>query len=331
MGIRFLCEHCDQRVHVKEFLAGKRARCPKCDKSIRIPMESTLEKGGSAKRSLVSAKKSTTRATSNPVASSKSVSTSSKSKPASSKSASSKTVASKTASGNKNPENEKDLFPPTRSGDSKIKTATIGSEKTSVEVSSTEKKTSSDSAAKARASDKKKNPAETEPSTDSDAATAQSDPFTEAPGAMWYVAPPQGGQYGPADGKTMQLWISEGRVSPEANVWREGWGQWQSASVVMPTPTVPPVENQESASDSTPNRSEKTKADKKKDDVSDSATFDKSRSAENRENKSDTLPSYRYQRVRNKRRTMGILLIAFLAITSLVLIVALVIVLQNNS
>ena len=42
MGIRFLCVNCDKKVHVKDFLAGKRGRCPHCDSKIRIPMESTI-------------------------------------------------------------------------------------------------------------------------------------------------------------------------------------------------------------------------------------------------------------------------------------------------
>lgn len=40
MGIRFYCPQCDQRIHVKETLAGKRAFCPHCDAGIEIPKES---------------------------------------------------------------------------------------------------------------------------------------------------------------------------------------------------------------------------------------------------------------------------------------------------
>jgi len=42
MGIRFFCPHCDRRLHVKEFLAGRRGICPHCDEGIVIPAESTV-------------------------------------------------------------------------------------------------------------------------------------------------------------------------------------------------------------------------------------------------------------------------------------------------
>jgi hypothetical protein len=60
------------------------------------------------------------------------------------------------------------------------------------------------------------------------------DPLTEAGDAVWYVRPPSGGQYGPAKGKLMRQWLAEGRISPDTLVWREGWRDWQHASVVFP-------------------------------------------------------------------------------------------------
>src|SRR5262245_28284933 len=61
------------------------------------------------------------------------------------------------------------------------------------------------------------------------------DPITEAPAAIWYVRPPTGGQYGPARGDVMRQWISEGRVSSDSLVWREGWTDWQNAGKLFPT------------------------------------------------------------------------------------------------
>ncbi|MEE3368723.1 MAG: DUF4339 domain-containing protein [Planctomycetota bacterium] len=37
MGIRFVCESCNRKLHVKAFLAGKRGICPHCDARVRIP------------------------------------------------------------------------------------------------------------------------------------------------------------------------------------------------------------------------------------------------------------------------------------------------------
>ena len=63
---------------------------------------------------------------------------------------------------------------------------------------------------------------------------ATDDPIAEAPAAIWYVRPPTGGQYGPARGDIMRKWISEGRVSSDSLVWREGWTDWQNAGKLFP-------------------------------------------------------------------------------------------------
>ena len=51
---------------------------------------------------------------------------------------------------------------------------------------------------------------------------------------IWYVRPPSGGQFGPAAGDLMRTWLSEGRVSADSLVWREGWRDWQEAATVFP-------------------------------------------------------------------------------------------------
>ena len=60
------------------------------------------------------------------------------------------------------------------------------------------------------------------------------DPIAEAPEMIWYVRPPSGGQFGPAAGDLMRTWLSEGRVSADSLVWREGWRDWQEAGKVFP-------------------------------------------------------------------------------------------------
>ncbi|MFM8573644.1 MAG: DUF4339 domain-containing protein, partial [Pirellula sp.] len=37
MGIRFSCHMCNQPLHVKDFQAGKRGKCPQCQGSFRVP------------------------------------------------------------------------------------------------------------------------------------------------------------------------------------------------------------------------------------------------------------------------------------------------------
>jgi len=66
-------------------------------------------------------------------------------------------------------------------------------------------------------------------------ASSGHDPIAESPDAVWYVRPPTGGQFGPADGTIMRRWLNEGRVSADALVWREGWPDWKSAGPVFPS------------------------------------------------------------------------------------------------
>ena len=54
--------------------------------------------------------------------------------------------------------------------------------------------------------------------------------ISDAPQAVWYVRPPSGGQYGPADAAVCLQWIQENRIGRDAYVWRDGWPQWKLAS-----------------------------------------------------------------------------------------------------
>lgn len=67
-----------------------------------------------------------------------------------------------------------------------------------------------------------------------DATPTQDDLLREAPQAVWYVRPPDGGQFGPAAAEVMQGWLDEGRVGPDSLVWREGWRDWREATNVFP-------------------------------------------------------------------------------------------------
>ncbi len=62
----------------------------------------------------------------------------------------------------------------------------------------------------------------------------RADPLIEAGNVVWYVRPLSGGQYGPATSNIMRQWLTEGRVSPDTLVWREGWRDWQQAGEVFP-------------------------------------------------------------------------------------------------
>lgn len=55
----------------------------------------------------------------------------------------------------------------------------------------------------------------------------------------WYLRPPGGGQFGPASAADFGQWIREGRVLPEAYVWRAGWADWQRAAEAAAALPVP--------------------------------------------------------------------------------------------
>jgi hypothetical protein len=60
------------------------------------------------------------------------------------------------------------------------------------------------------------------------------DAIAENPLATWFVRPPSGGQFGPARGEVMRKWLTEGRVTADSLVWREGWIDWLTATEVFP-------------------------------------------------------------------------------------------------
>ncbi|MHB8970953.1 MAG: DUF4339 domain-containing protein [Pirellulaceae bacterium] len=184
MGIKFRCQACDKKLHVKSFLAGKRGVCPKCGATIRIPLHSDA--------TLLAADEEAS-AVRHPPSSGSSV--------------------GRSAVGHA-PQREAPSVPAARP------------------------------AVRPRA------PVASSPRV-SDAAgggtSVASDPITEAPDAVWYVRPPTGGQFGPADGAIMRRWLEDGRVSADALVWREGWPAWKIAGPVFPSLEISPRQAPESA------------------------------------------------------------------------------------
>ncbi|MHB0959246.1 MAG: DUF4339 domain-containing protein [Pirellulaceae bacterium] len=161
MGIKFRCQTCDKKLHVKSFLAGKRGVCPKCGAKIRIPAQSDP------------------------------------------------TLAVE--------EDPVEQRPPGGSGKERRSAAEPHRESPSSPVA-------------------QKAASLVRPPGGSVAGSPPvADPITEAPDAVWYVRPPSGGQFGPADGTVMRRWLGEGRISADALVWREGWPDWKSAGPIFPS------------------------------------------------------------------------------------------------
>ena len=201
MGIRFACHHCGKPLNIKNELAGKRGVCPTCSGKFRIPLadaESSLP---------VEVKPEPLR----------------------------------TEPGSAEPEN-----------------AARGSTDTTSPVNNAEASSaksvnrSEDTGANTKGSDpsnSEKIPSGIETAqvpVEKSAKVVGNQVLAPAPKkvaevlgafdatASWYVRPPSGGQYGPANTSIFGQWIEEGRVASNSLVWRDGWQQWRSATEAFP-------------------------------------------------------------------------------------------------
>jgi hypothetical protein len=179
MGIKFLCPN-GHKLHVKSFLSGKKAICPKCGARVTVPeadantvidLDLGSPAGGSSADILAAAESS--------------IVTNAGRAPATASSAAPAGASTKTA----------------------------GARVAAAEMTAP-------AASSAATSDSPKPPG--------------GNPIDEAPGAVWYVRPATGGQFGPASGEIMRAWITEGRVGASSLVWRAGWADWRSAAATFP-------------------------------------------------------------------------------------------------
>ena len=241
MGIRFRCPS-GHKLHVKDFLAGKRGICPKCGAKFRIPEESEPDLVKDPKRSqreetldtLPSVAESypplaTTLKTASGAHGGKKENKLPKVIPS---------VDSGRLASESNPTDRAtqagpiivDVGAPTNlpsveSAESKKPALAEGESATLPQEIAIPKQVSVDAEASGSA-----------PSVDplTDDGSSVQDPISEAPHAVWYVRPPSGGQFGPASGDIMRSWMSEGRVTVDSLVWREGWPEWNPAGKTFP-------------------------------------------------------------------------------------------------
>lgn len=217
MGIRFSCPN-GHSLHVKSFLAGKLGICPHCGAKFQIPEESEGSDEGAD---------SMTPPATEPDQASKA------------------TVAA--------PAQQREEVRPEQTVGSTDTQPGVRSESKSLETPNRPPVKERGPAAVVTPKSNRPEPVVNAQPTPTDTAptsaapaSSVSDPISEAPHADWYVRPPTGGQFGPASGDIMRTWISEGRVTPDSLVWREGWADWQKASATfqglkassVPTPVI---------------------------------------------------------------------------------------------
>jgi DNA-directed RNA polymerase subunit M/transcription elongation factor TFIIS len=213
MGIRFFCPECQNRLNVKSFLAGKRGICPKCEARFLIPAESDPQ----AEKSETASKATASKATA--------------SKATASKATASKANQAADPAADEAPHSGLRVEPaeknrPTEASHSKPNPATEPQTPTAkLTIPNVDGPQNSNEDAPAAA------PVVAQHPTDVD------------PAKVWYVRPRTGGEFGPADGPLMKRWIGEGRVAGDSLAWREGWDDWQTASIVFPelADNSPPV------------------------------------------------------------------------------------------
>lgn len=203
MGIRFQCHHCGQQMHVKDFQAGKKGRCPSCEGRFRIPMSDAefslaIEDGNQNGQSLKASALGTTT--------SKTTSTTS--------SMSHATIAAPRTS--------------PRAANPTAQVAAIDTP--SPEVVDQRSLEAADMPEQQGGIKLEERQAATDHSLESLPPRVQPRALREASQASWYVRPEAGGQYGPAPSDVFWEWLIEGRIGADSLVWRDDWPQWQPAS-----------------------------------------------------------------------------------------------------
>lgn len=215
MGIRFHCHACTKRLNVKGFLAGKRGICPHCGTKVEIPWQS---QGKEERGSEESAPAAATA-----VPQSVAVGAVNGNSPA--------TIPTSTSNGNATAADQPAA--------GTVRAIPVGpAQPTGLPAvpygQATAANPAAPSAAPASTSASAPASAPPVPQAAPAAPAAAPDPIAEVPGAVWYVRPPSGGQYGPASGEIMRKWIGEGRVSADSLIWRDGWADWQNAAQLFP-------------------------------------------------------------------------------------------------
>ena len=194
MGIHFVCHLCSYALHVKDFQAGKRGKCPNCSGSFRIPFAdasySFALEDGPDNPSVMKVRE-----------------------------------AFQKESRSKKGSQSKDANLEIKASDSVAITLESLPNGSSATNGSSERATES---AVVTETDPKASENLTSESIE------MPDVLAIAVDAKWFVRPPSGGQFGPASSGLLMNWITESRVTADSFLWREGLAQWQLASLLVP-------------------------------------------------------------------------------------------------
>lgn len=217
MGIRFSCHMCNQPLHVKDFQAGKRGRCPKCQGSFRVPAkDADFSLAVEESAALAMPAKLTAKPTAEP-----------------NSNATAKPTAKPTAEPTAKHTANATPKPTTKA---RAKPAAASQAPAKVDLSKTGQhaaapQTATGKTATGISTDTK--PLASPPANEPVAMPASLLPLLDA---RWFVRPPGGNQYGPATTQMLLDWIAEKRVTADALLWRDGLDTWFSARELIPEP-----------------------------------------------------------------------------------------------
>jgi uncharacterized protein DUF4339 len=197
MGIRFCCPN-GHDLNVKAFLAGRRGICPHCGAKVRIPTESTLERGK-------------------------------KGGPGENGAADSHDIAAT------EPSTAGDLVPPSEPERASSPGANESASPADQPAPAQEPVVSTELQDQSAAGEENPVSGSGTPPKLPQAKPLPDDLLDEAPDAVWYVRLSDGEQYGPATAEVMRQWMTEGRIGDDCLVWREGWRDWREALDAFPS------------------------------------------------------------------------------------------------
>ena len=213
MGIRFSCHMCNQPLHVKDFQAGKRGRCPKCQGSFRVPAkDADFSLAVEESAALAMPAKLTAKPTAEPNANAKAKPTA-------------KPAAEPNANATAKPTAKAPAKPAAASqAPAKVDLSKTGQHAAAPQIATGKTATGISTDTKPLASP---------PANEPVAMPASLLPLLDA---RWFVRPPSGNQYGPATTQMLLDWIAEKRVTADALLWRDGLDTWFSARELIPEP-----------------------------------------------------------------------------------------------
>ena len=202
MGIRFSCHGCAKPLNIKNDLAGRRGVCPECKVRFRIPLsDAEFSTPVDDRPSMSEDQLSPGGAIEGEHRSA--------------------TQEASTGTGHGRAVEVGDPYSAKDAGGNQATMETHAGVKITTQTESVKKSASASTA---------------QPDTSRPAIVSgdEFEPLGSDPAATWYVRPPSGGQYGPADADVLKGWIAEGRVAKTALIWRDGWPQWREAAEAFP-------------------------------------------------------------------------------------------------